>query len=69
MPSEKVKGEDEAPQVAVNVTDMLAGTYKVTAEKGVRVGGVQGTIKKGDTVELNGDAARALMNEGSVERA
>ena len=69
MTSDNVKGEDGGATASVNVADLFAGKYRVTAEKGVRVGGHEGTIKKGDTVELNGDAARALMNEGSVERA
>jgi hypothetical protein len=69
MTSDRVKGEDGGATAQVNVADMLAGTYRVTAEKGVSVSGFKGTIKKGDEVELNGDAARALMNEGSVERA
>lgn len=69
MASEKVRGEDSPPVATVNVTEMLAGKYKVTAKAGIRVGGHKGTIEKGETVELNGDAARALLNEGSVERA
>jgi hypothetical protein len=69
MTSDKVKGEDDPPKAEVNVTDLLAGKYKVTAPKGIRVSGHEGTLKKGDEVDLNGDAARALMNEGSVERA
>lgn len=68
MAQEKVKGEDSPPRAAINVTD-LAGSYTVTAKHGIRVDGQEGTVEKGETVELDGDAARALLNEGSVERA
>lgn len=67
MSTDKVRGSDSTPRTAVNAADLLAGTYKVTAEDGVFTDA--GFAKKGEKVELTGDAARALMNEGSIERA
>lgn len=71
MGSEKVQGRDDPPVAAVNAVDLLAGEYKVTADGGVSVSadGKAYFAKKGETIDLNGDAARALMNEGSIKRA
>lgn len=70
MTSDTVKTRDEAPRASVNAEAAFAGTYRVTADKGITVSGHDGkTYKKGDKVELNGDAARALLNDGSIERA
>jgi hypothetical protein len=67
MSTDKVSGKDETPKVILNSAELLAGTYKVTAEDGVFTRA--GFSKKGEEIELDGDTARALMNEGSIKRA
>jgi hypothetical protein len=70
MPAEKVRGEDSPPVASVNVADMLAGKFKVVADGvSVSMGDKHIDAKKGDEIELDGDAARALLNEGSIKRA
>lgn len=71
MTSDRVKGEDDPPVAAVNVTEAFAGKYKVTAKDGVSISfeGEKLDAAHGKTVELPGDVARALLNEGSIERA
>jgi hypothetical protein len=58
----------ESAGAQVNLTQ-LKGTYEVTAKDGIRLDGHEETIEKGATVELGADAARALLNEGSIKEA
>lgn len=56
----------EQPGAGINLSQMK-GTYEVTAARGISTD--DGTFEKGDTVELGADAARALMNDGSIKEA
>lgn len=67
MATERVRGEDEKPVPQINA-DALAGRYRVTAKDGIHLDGVEGVINKNEEVDLNSNAARALLNDGSIER-
>lgn len=56
----------ESAGAGVNLSQ-LKGTYEVTAKAGISTD--DGTFEKGDTVELGADAARALLNDGSIKEA
>lgn len=56
----------ESAGAGVNLSQ-LKGTYEVTAKRGISTDG--GAFEKGETVELGADAARALLNDGSIKEA
>jgi hypothetical protein len=65
MGNEKLSTSESAA-AQVNLTQ-LKGTYEVTAKDGISTD--DGVFEKGDTVELGADAARALLNDGSIKEA
>ncbi len=67
MAAERVRGSDQTPVTSVNAAGAMAGTYEVTAKDGISIDA--GVFDKGDKVELDGNAARALLNDGSIKEA
>lgn len=70
MTSDKVTTNDEAPRATLNAARIPRGTYKVVAPGGISVsiGDREIDAKKGDEIELEGDAVIALMNDGAIKQ-
>lgn len=69
MPSEKAGATDGGAAAERNALDRGDRKYRVTAKDGVHIDGHEGSIKKGETITLSSDGARALLLEGSIEEA
>ncbi len=67
MAAERVRGSDQTPVTSVNAAGAMEGEYEVTASDGISIDA--GIFDKGDKVHLDGNAARALLNDGSIKEA
>lgn len=69
MVSDNAKGEDGGAKATVARASALTprGTFRVTAADGISVGTEDKTIKKGETVKLEGAVIQALLNDGAIE--
>ena len=64
---DNAKAEDGGATAVVRSAALPRGKFKALADISVSVDGENLDTKKGDTVELEGAAIQALLNDGSIE--